>query len=235
MRLIKGLLKLIIRTSAVLAFTVGFLVVYLAFNGNQATVLPDLPTFGTYSQAQKEQSTSYGPIIKLSRDDRPFCSAFVIDRNYALTAAHCIDGTFGEMDGRPLQILDEVSNDTGVIAHPVGKNNRVDIGLVMGDFSEFVPYRVDFYGFTPTNNAGQYVTCGFPYLQNKVTCNAFIPSGNVGFSLVGAGFLIPGMSGGPVIDTVNGVVIGINSAMGMSGGAYIAPVLGALGFFGIEP
>ena len=77
-----------------------------------------------------------------------------------------------------------------------------------------------------------YSACGFPYLQNKITCSDFTPISNYGFSIRGIGHLIPGMSGGPVLR--DDVVIGVNSAM-IEGGALIAPVAGSLGMFNIEP
>jgi hypothetical protein len=56
----------------------------------------------------------------------------------------------------------------------------------------------------------------------------------VGFSIAGRGFLIPGMSGGPVIDVKHGTVLAVNSAA-TNGFVLVAPVMGILGSFGIEP
>lgn len=223
--------RVVYRLSGFCAMVIGFFLVYSIMNPPGSDIDPNLPAYGTFSP--KTEWVHHG-LIKLSRDGGAFCSAFVIDDKYAMTAAHCLDAGLGlGLNRKPLNILLENGTDSGVVATPVGMNNRVDVGLIMGDFSKFIPYRVDFYGFSPTNKFGDYRTCGYPYLQNKVTCTVFKPQGNSGFSLVGSGFLIPGMSGGPVIDIANGYVMGVNSAMG--NGAYIAPTLGALGTFGIEP
>lgn len=179
------------------------------------------------------KAPKHSGIVQIGRNNDMFCSAYVADGQYIITAGHCVSDRQGRLDRTPVQIYDQFGRDTGVVAQPVGLNNRVDVGLIRGDFRNFQPLESDFYGFTPTNDAGQYETCGFPYLQRKLTCTKFFPNSNYGFTLAGDGFLIPGMSGGPVIDRTHQVVIGVNSAMG-DGAALIAPVLGLLGAFGIE-
>jgi len=185
----------------------------------------DLPKYGQFSP----KDAQHDPIVQLADETGdPFCTAFVIDSNYALTAAHCVEPNTSYTIIIPSE---KTTDHSGFVA--VGINNRVDVALIMGDFSNYKNMRVDFYGFTPANGPGKYATCGYPYLQRKLTCNNFVPRVINGFTLGGWGFLIPGMSGGPVLDMLHGHVIGINSSMGTS--ANIAPVLGALGAFGIEP
>lgn len=196
--------------------------------GSQAYVEKDLPKYGT-----PNENPIHNPIIQLHRDGRGFCSAVVIDANYALTADHCLRGFMG-MNSDPIQIHDELGKATGVEARAVGIAGRVDVGLIKGDFRRFKFLRPDFYGFTPTNAPGEYRTCGFPGLQDRLTCTVFIPTHNSGFAIAGRGFLIPGMSGGPVIDLTNGVVIAVNSAA-TEGFVLVAPIMGVLGVFGIEP
>jgi hypothetical protein len=212
----------------VAAFVLGFVSHQVSIPS--VDVDKDLPAFGT----QGNINPQHYAIVQLGRDDDTFCSAYVADANYIITAGHCISGNDGHLNRKPLQIFDRNGKNTGIIATPVGLNNRVDVGLIKGDFRNFETLPTDFYGFTPTNSYGVYQTCGFPYLQNKITCTNFVPKSNDGFTLSGNGFLIPGMSGGPVYDSKNKVVIGVNSAMGR-GSALIAPTLGLLGAFGIEP
>jgi hypothetical protein len=52
--------------------------------------------------------------------------------------------------------------------------------------------------------------------------------------MIGArGFLIKGMSGGPVLDPLTGKVVGVNSAAS-TGFVIAGPTFGILGLFGIE-
>lgn len=191
-------------------------------------ITPDLPKFGTPTN----KNAKIYPIIQLWKNNDGFCSAFVVDANYAITAAHCINDGYS-LDKDPISIHDRNGKDTGVVAQAVALSNRIDVGLIKGDFKNFQTLKADFYGFTPTNKPGQYQTCGFPGLQNKITCTNFTPLHNEGFYIAGRGFLIPGMSGGPVYDTQNDVVIGVNSAAG-SGVVLVSPLLGMLGMFGVE-
>lgn len=223
------LIKSIVSLTVHGMFFLGILFLTLSIFGPQDFYREaNLPKYGQFSSSKAQ----YQPFVQLARvsDGRAFCSAFVIDSNYALTAAHCVDP--GKRYGiRPILDAPKLLIDTGFRA--VGINNRIDVALIMGDFSNFKNLRADFYGFTPTNSPAAYQACGFPYLQKKLTCTRFIPRGVAGFTLAGAGFLIPGMSGGPVLDMKHGHVIGINSSMGNA--AHIAPILGSLGAFGIEP
>jgi len=215
-------------------FMIGFL--FVGFLGSitakSVDVVPNLPAFGDVAG----QKLGFGAIVQLEKSGSRFCSGVVIDRNYILTAQHCI-----VVKGKPTSELIKVrkadGSYTGIVAKAVGVNNRVDIGLIQGDFSELERLDVDFYNFTAYGYHEKfqgYISCGFPYLQNHVSCTSFFPQTNWGFSIAGQGFAIPGMSGGPVIDLTTNKVIAINSAM-LDGYYIVAPTLGTLGAFGIEP
>ena len=218
-------------------FVTIFFFVHLAFlylfvqRTRSVEYLPDLPKFTpieTFYEAFPIDS-----IIKLSRNGEPFCTGFVIDRNYIMTAAHCLGGMQYKLQKKTLDILDNHNNvvATGI---PAGLNNRIDVGIVYGDFSELPFAKVEFYKYPPLEKASTYKTCGYPYLQKKLSCVPYFPNGNFHFSIHGIGMGIPGMSGGPMIDMKSRTVIGVNSAMGPDG-FLIAPTLGVLGAFGIEP
>jgi S1-C subfamily serine protease len=192
-------------------------------------VRQNLPKFGKPNNS----APKFDGIIQLRHGIEGFCSAFVIDGNYAVTAAHCIRKGL-HLDKAEINIFNHVGQPTGVTARPVGLSNRVDLGLIQGNFSDFQPMTIDVVSFTPMNNPGIYFTCGFPQLQNQVTCIRFIPVQNENFYLAGQGMVIPGMSGGPVVDVKNKVVMGVNSAV--SGPfVMITPIIGLFGLFGIDP
>lgn len=220
-------------------FTINLIWIWVLWPQKGVYKLNNLPAFG-----KNPVKPIHEPLIKLAHNKGtkekpkydPFCSGFVIDANYALTAAHCISTQKGSLQKKPIRVLEADDTDTKVTAIPAAINNRLDVGLIKGDFSKFALYRVDFYNLMHINNPSSegYLACGFPYGQRRVTCVPFYPRTNVYFSIGGSSFLIPGMSGGPVLDLEHGVVIGINIAMG-NGLAFVAPTTGALGAFGIEP
>ena len=224
--------------SSLLLIGLSFLAVAILMPGSLLTgkdnVKKGIPQFGKIAN----QKISMKAIIKIAKVDDikdPFCSGFVIDENYIATATHCIKGSFSGPTSDKLAILDEWGNDTGARGMAVAVNDRVDVGLIQGDFKKFDRLKVNFYNYNvPRSSLDVFSACGYPYLQNKLTCTYFFPQTNVGFSIAGQGFLIPGMSGGPVINLKTGKVVGINSAMG-DGYVYVAPTLGMLGAFGIEP
>lgn len=190
-------------------------------------VKENLPKFGALNE-----KPIHGAIVQLHKNGRGFCSGFVIDANYVMTAAHCVDDFYGLTED-PINIYDENGKYTGVTGTAVAMSNTIDVALIKGNFKRFFALKVDFYSFSPTNARAEYVTCGFPGLQNKLTCNNFTPTHNSVFNIAGKGFLIPGMSGGPVIRVDTQEVIGVNSAA-TNGFVLVAPALGMLGMFGVE-
>ncbi|MEO0271663.1 MAG: serine protease [candidate division WOR-3 bacterium] len=123
------------------------------------------------------------------------CSAVVISKDYALTAAHCVDSL-----GQEVTVMledDLIVGKAKVVAiHP-----QRDVAILSGDFDEFKSVEVDFngdYQFNLTNE--KVVTCGFPALRNKKYCSLLMYKQNFYFKLgfVG-GNIYKGMSGGPVV------------------------------------
>lgn len=193
----------------------------------------NLPVYGK----MPNKKPKFPPIVKLARGGKPFCTAFVIDANYALTAAHCISTTGGRLQSAPIQIFLENDFDTKVLALAAAVNNRMDAGLIKGDFSNFFLLKPEFYEYTIISKfdpSDEFRTCGYPWGQKHLTCVPFFPRTNFGFAIAGQGFMLPGMSGGPLIHRQTGRVVGINIAMG-DGWAFVSSTMGLLGAFKIEP
>lgn len=186
----------------------------------------NLPAYGTREFGYIKK---YEAIVQLKKDYK-MCSAVVIDDNYILTAAHCVSDWPKHYDG-PIEIFDRHGVQTDSYVHVVGFYPDYDVALLRGDLTEFDSLEIDAYEGPKFGNL--YQTCGFPSLQNKLTCTNYVPTQNFYFLLSGSGFIIRGMSGGPVVDPVSRKVIGVNSAV-YGNQVLVAPTLGILGIFKIE-
>ena len=175
-------------------------------------------------------SPKYDAIIRLYKKDKFSCTGFVIDDRYALTAAHCIVDKRLKLDNRKIPIFDRMDKNTGIIAISAGVRNRLDTGIIAGDFRDFAKMSIYTDSFKLSDL--KVMACGFPFGRKKVMCQQFQWNGHHYFRLSARGFLYPGMSGGPVIDK-SGYVIGINSAVSR-GGVVFATLVGILAQFGIE-
>jgi len=170
--------------------------------------LDNLPVYTPLTAGQAELG-KWGAVIRLTNKKNGFfCSAFVISDDYALTAAHCIDKD-GTLSTEEIFIESSTMEDTGTTAIPAAMNLRGDIGAIVGDFKNFKKLRVEVPPLGFLGKKGPFVACGYPY-GDQLLCVNFIPSGTEYFSVIGGGFLFPGMSGGPVIDASSGTVAGVN-------------------------
>lgn len=85
-----------------------------------------------------------------------------------------------------------------------------DFAVLHGDFSEFekIPLAKNF----DVLPGDLLRSCGYAALKTPAVCSNFIALGNAEFSYKGNGYLVKGMSGGPVING-SGEVVGINVAV----------------------
>lgn len=172
----------------------------------------------------------YSAMIRISTKNG-ICTATVISRNYAITAGHCVVGQIGDKYN-----VGSVSGNTykpktvKAIAVRGFMYGGIDAGLLKGDFSDF--------SYAPIENGDlnythPLVSCGHAAGSPTPMCRPLIPAQPYGFIAVGMGNLIPGMSGGPVIDVITGRVVGINSAQD-GNAAFFTPTTKLLAFFGLE-
>lgn len=186
-----------------------------------------LPKYGSFS---KERKLFNPPVKLLDSDGDFFCSGFVIDDNYVVTAAHCLD------NGGPrknVKILAENNIETNTVANTVGFNHRMDYGLLKGNFKQFVPAAIDLSLDAPYTSS-RLLVCGFPMGVKKMICYQVKAITNDMFGVAVGGFLFPGMSGGPAIDLDSNRVFGVNSRVSI-GHVVVQPLVGLLATFGIEP
>jgi hypothetical protein len=196
-------------------------------------------------QRVKETLTPYNSILTNGRNIYPStirlidkqygfeCTAFVIDGQYALTAAHCLVDEDGNLSKETMTISDLNDNATGVFALPVAIDQYQDVGLIKGNFKDFNTAKVDFSG--KVVKQGMHLkSCGFAAGQKELFCVDLIQVGNQGFEYATVGPpIFKGCSGGSVIEVNSGLIIGVNSAVSEHL-IVIGPVVGILQTFGIE-
>lgn len=220
-------------------------VLFLAYQGlmmmvpgpSTHQVRKNLPKFGTLPS-----NPVLNPVISIfSKDEfgeeRFHCTAFVIDANYAATAGHCVVDKDYRLFREPLSAKSNEYEEHFPV-EAVGAELRTDIGLIKGDFRNFKILRINTLNANYIVQGGKrdYTACGHPQGQKALSCTPFLLMHQHLFHLTGPGLLIPGMSGGPVIDVLTNEVVGINSQVteGDKGYVEMSPTLGFIGCFGLD-
>lgn len=172
------------------------------------------------------------PIIGIYRKDENgkmqfHCTAFVVSNRYAITASHCLVDESWRIVRDKNYIHDVTLKNTGIIAKAASINTRADLGAMIGDFSSFHKLKMETtYGMLKLS--GPFFTCGFPWGATPPVCNGFRPQAPYYDKIKGLGFMTPGMSGGPVIDSATGMVGAVNVEV-HDGDIAVAPVIGIFG------
>lgn len=165
------------------------------------------------------------PIIRLQEDGQDVCTATVVFENYAVTAAHCIK-RLGQEFG--------VAGDKTTL-RAVSIQRRLDRAVLLGDLSKHTALVIDLYGDGLHSPSVAVVGgCGYPAGSPELLC----PLGQrVGFDYFSAlwGFsVLPGMSGGAVIEPQTKMVIGIINGSMQDGAAATTTTTGIFDWAGIK-
>jgi len=241
----------VVRVLANLVGATSFIAVVLGLSGyiaykhythkvpEQWYVEHNLPAFGAGNGNLDDSERTAEPFLHLvSSDGKPLCTAFVVDNNYALTAAHCVD----DLAGQKINFTD-INKENPSTGRVVAFYVRGDIGLIKGDFLKYKRLPVLGTQAVATQLVGHTLaTCGFPLGQKELVCVPTLVVAATDSRIMGRGEMYPGMSGGPlIIPGIFPVVVGINFATIDFGNGLPADSLlfnTTLGFasaFGIEP
>lgn len=215
------------------AFVFALLLVGLLLANTQGSGYEVIPLKEKYGEVKNKLDAKYKPIIRLKNKNSTFCTGFVIDGSYAITAAHCLVDKDGFLTKKEIQVFSDIDEDTKVTAVAAGIYTRLDQGLIKGDFTNFIPMPIaaEVDGFMV---APHLVSCGFPSGQKRIFCTPFIVQKREVFETLGLGTVYPAMSGGPIFEQETGVAVGLNTASSEEGLAVGNSIIGILGAFGIE-
>jgi len=213
-----------------LNFLVLFLIGFEVTSASSSKTLPhdvihfDVP-YGELSAPVVDSS----PVVRLVDPvQRIGCSAFIVDDNYAITAAHCLNSS-GSLPTYDIKLFLNNTN-TYVAAKAAGYDTNTDMGLLTGDFHELSKTKVNLTSDGFAGN-GPYIACGYPRGQKVLACTQLVVDGTSLDYIMAQSHFHHGMSGGAVIDTSNHTAVGIISAMDDAGEAYVVPLIGFLGVF----
>ncbi len=122
-----------------------------------------------------------------------------------------------------LKVNNIYGEDTKITASPVLKEVRSrDYAILEGDFKKFDRLGIA-QGFD-IHRGDTLRSCGYAGAKTPPICTDFIAGGNYRFNYYGYGYLMKGMSGGPVINKY-GLVVGINASVG-NNEIFMSPIVG---------
>jgi hypothetical protein len=199
-----------------IALLFAFSLIFLPASEELQTTKPyqknDKLTMVPFLRDINRDTSARSPMIRLHKDGGDFfCTAVVIDLYRALTAAHCVQDSFGNLTEETIKVYDSNVNFVSDATAEV-MNLYSDSAIIRGDFSTVQSSWPDFTGEVMLRPGDKVYACGYPQGQLQQYCIEMTLIGNSEFKLAATGVpLVKGMSGGPVM--FNGRVIGVNSAV----------------------
>lgn len=188
------------------------------------------------------KNTPNSPYVKImetveGKNSRQVCSGAVVSPTYAITAAHCLlPPAIRNFEGITYFIKNEAGNE--VLPVEVFKVDYTkDLAVLKGDFKRFIALKVEDAGVDSTK---KIEACGFPNGSKKLICHPFKYTGQTlsggSFKVIGDSQIYPGMSGGPLVDRVRGVVYAVGYGVVIDQGAYwtvtVSPLVNSQGEYG---
>lgn len=148
--------------------------------------------------------------MKASHNSPHFCSAVKVAPTVVVTAAHCVLDSYGKL----LPFAPVVGNQQAI--QPIHINPNFDLAIIRVAPPEEESYLENNFKVREDEPAAELIACGFPGGPAGsgpiLRCNRLGPELGMYFNWVLAeGIVIPGMSGGVVIDLATNKLRGIIS------------------------
>lgn len=156
------------------------------------------------------------PAFKFIGLDGGSCTAFVVYNNYAITAGHCVDYIDQEF----------IVKETKARIKAVFFERSLDRAILKGDFSKYKFIPVDLVNDGLHDSAPVVIYCGYPGGSNTINCKKAQVKAFHYFHVLYNGPVMPGMSGGPVINALTGQAVGIINAAMEDGALNVSSTVG---------